>query len=106
MARYKGFPAPTRASIVEQLLQRDGALCGICSVALSTTTNPDDPSLTTIDHIVPISAGGEGGSEISIDNLRLAHRVCNGLVAKFPTRSAGWFARELRDALTRFERTS
>jgi hypothetical protein len=52
--------------VVGLLRQRDGELCGICGQLLGSDV--------TIDHIVPISAGG---SVDDCDNLRLAHHRCN-----------------------------
>lgn len=51
---------------LEVLFKRDGGICGICS-------SPVDDGTSSIDHIVPVSRGGEH----SYANTRLAHWLCN-----------------------------
>lgn len=53
----------TRAKVIE----RDAGMCGICGQPIL----PDQQ--TTIDHILPIAAGGTN----ALDNLQLAHSRCN-----------------------------
>ena len=98
MRRYHGFDRSIRAGIVQALLTRDGSNCGICETALDSSAGPDHPASTTIDHVVPISEGGEFGHETAIGNLRLAHSFCNTKLARCPDYRAAWFARELRRA--------
>jgi 5-methylcytosine-specific restriction endonuclease McrA len=50
-----------------KLIERDGLVCGICFERLTEKT-------ATIDHIRPKSLGGTN----ELENLRLAHRSCNG----------------------------
>lgn len=57
------------------IYERDGWICQLCS-------EPVDPSVpvntrwdATLDHIVPVSRGGDD----SLGNLRLAHRRCNAV---------------------------
>ena len=57
----------TRQFIKRQLIARDGAVCAICGKPI---TNMKD---CTIDHIVPISKGGQ----TTVDNCQLAHFKCN-----------------------------
>jgi 5-methylcytosine-specific restriction endonuclease McrA len=101
LRRRRGFERSVRAEIVRRLLDRDGSVCGICETALDPALALSDPTGTTIDHIVPISEGGEVGNERSIENLRLTHSRCNGLRVKFDHLPPQWFARELRQAAER-----
>lgn len=48
--------------------------CAICGKLVDKTLPPSDPMSATVDHIIPISKGGHMSD---IDNLQLAHRVCN-----------------------------
>lgn len=48
------------------LFARDNGICGICS-------NPVDPARWEIDHVVPISRGGEH----SYANTQVSHPTCN-----------------------------
>lgn len=56
-----------------EVLKNGGSLCHICGFPFFT-----DPSALVfdppeIDHIIPVSKGGQN----SIENLALAHRSCN-----------------------------
>lgn len=56
---------------IRRLAARDGWRCHLCG-------NPIDPGATrrkraTLDHVIPRSQGGGNG----IENMRLAHSVCN-----------------------------
>lgn len=55
-------------------MQRDGWLCQLCGEAFeSPAPAPPHPMSVTVDHVIPVwSGGGE-----PLENLRLAHRVCN-----------------------------
>ena len=55
------------------LIERDNSTCGICNMPVDDTKPYPHPQSLTIDHIIPRSLGG--GNEI--DNLQLAHAVCN-----------------------------
>lgn len=48
------------------VLERDDGVCGICGIDV-------DPLDYTLDHIQPISAGGQH----EMHNLQVAHRSCN-----------------------------
>jgi hypothetical protein len=48
------------------VLERDDGVCAICG-------DDVDPFHFTIDHVIPLSAGGEH----SYENVQLAHRDCN-----------------------------
>jgi 5-methylcytosine-specific restriction endonuclease McrA len=48
-------------------------VCYLCGRSIPYDTRTIHPLALTIDHVMPISAGGTD----SEDNLRPAHRVCN-----------------------------
>lgn len=56
----------------DALRERDQDRCGICGGIVPLTVWPD-PYSATIDHIVPVSKGGEH----SYANTQLAHFRCN-----------------------------
>lgn len=53
-------------------------LCGICGKPVDKTLRSPDPMSATVDHIIPVSRHGHPSA---LDNLQLAHRVCNRLKA-------------------------
>lgn len=57
------------------IFQRDNGICQICGMPVHPTKGIDNNWDGTIDHIVPLSIGGEH----SVDNCQLAHRICNSL---------------------------
>jgi 5-methylcytosine-specific restriction endonuclease McrA len=54
-----------------RLEQRDGNMCWLCNLPFGES----GPLRKTIDHVIPESLGGSK----SIQNLRLAHKLCNGI---------------------------
>jgi len=59
--------------LVNQLEARDGSRCTLCGAPIDMRlpgTAKDGP---TLEHRIPISAGGTN----DLDNLALAHHVCN-----------------------------
>lgn len=58
---------------VAALLERDGEECGICGEAIDLDLEHPDPLSKSIDHVIPISKGGEH----SLTNCQLAHLGCN-----------------------------
>ncbi|OPY74935.1 MAG: HNH endonuclease [Syntrophorhabdus sp. PtaU1.Bin153] len=58
---------------MEYLAQRDGNKCGICNKKVNIKLKHPHPMSPTIDHIVPVSLGGEHTKK----NTRLAHMICN-----------------------------
>ena len=50
------------------------SICGICGRPVDKTLAYPDPMSKTIDHIIPISKGGHPSD---LDNLQLAHLICN-----------------------------
>ena len=78
IAGYKRRKALTRGNLtdgerftVHELIARDGRDCGICGAAIPNVAYPD-PQSPSIDHIVPLSRGGEH----TLNNAR-AHLICN-----------------------------
>jgi 5-methylcytosine-specific restriction endonuclease McrA len=58
------------------LTHRDGPLCCWCHEPMVKPNKPGDqfnPECETIEHIIPISEGGEN----ALTNMALAHRRCN-----------------------------
>lgn len=50
------------------------SICAICGKPVDKTIKYPDPMSPTVDHIIPLSKGGD---PTSLDNLQLAHRYCN-----------------------------
>lgn len=50
-----------------------GGKCALCGQRVERDTNPSNPRGATVDHIVPLSRGGEHAPW----NVQLAHRSCN-----------------------------
>lgn len=72
-AKSKGFQVSD--SVRNAVYERDSWVCQICGEPTSRTYDHSDPKSPTLDHIIPRSKGGSD----SIDNLRLAHALCNSL---------------------------
>lgn len=53
--------------------ERDRWFCGICGLKVDKELKWPDPMSASLDHIVPLSRGGSH----SLDNVQLAHLVCN-----------------------------
>lgn len=53
--------------------RRDGWTCHLCGEQCDPALPVRDRGYPTVDHIVPISAGGKD----SLANVALAHRGCN-----------------------------
>lgn len=58
------------AALINYLMQRDHGRCGICRKPIRAKAGPRRPS---IDHIIPLSRGGEH----ALENLQAAHYDCN-----------------------------
>lgn len=84
--------ARIRAAHVEDVIplvvfERDGWVCHICGDLVDRTVQYPDNASPTVDHVVPLCAGGEH----SYANCRTAHMRCNSIKqarVKFPTRVA------------------
>jgi 5-methylcytosine-specific restriction endonuclease McrA len=53
--------------------RRDGGRCGLCRRKVSARLRYPHPGAATVDHIVPITAGGRH----VLENVQLAHARCN-----------------------------
>lgn len=74
-ARRRGALALAIVEIVDPdvVLERDGWRCHVCGKRIDRTLSGRAAMGPTIDHLVPISEGGEH----SYANVRAAHRRCN-----------------------------
>lgn len=57
----------------DEIGDRDGWICGLCEEAVDQDLRYPDPMSGSLDHRVPIVAGGRH----TRDNLQLAHLGCN-----------------------------
>lgn len=57
----------------EEIARRDRWICGICDEPISKTARWPEPTSLSIDHIVPLAAGGEH----SRANAQATHLRCN-----------------------------
>lgn len=67
--RAKGKPLVT----VVELAAMHGARCHLCKRKVDMNLPGRDPMGPTVDHLIPVSAGGTNETV----NLALAHRICN-----------------------------
>ena len=58
---------------VEDIAMRDGFVCHICLQPVDMTLARNSRFGATLDHVHPLSKGGDD----SLDNLKLAHWICN-----------------------------
>lgn len=70
-SRERGLRAERFAP--REIFDRDGWRCWLCQEAVEKTLPSRDPAAATLDHVIPISRGGEHTRA----NVRLAHRICN-----------------------------
>lgn len=71
-ARRRGARGWGRYTVLE-IAERDGWRCHLCGLKVDPTTPRTAPRGATVDHLVPIGAGGQDVRE----NVALAHRACN-----------------------------
>ena len=57
-----------------EIWERDGKRCGLCCKKIDIGRRWPDKMALAIDHIVPLSKGGEDTPE----NLQATHAKCNG----------------------------
>jgi hypothetical protein len=70
-ARLRSMPfLPDKRS---KVIARDGLACWLCGLQ----TGSKGRMLRTLDHVIPVSRGGTD----ALENLRLAHLICNTLRA-------------------------
>ena len=65
----------TSPSVINKfsVFDRDDYICQICFKPIVKNLPPADWQSATLDHIIPISAGGLH----TMDNLQAAHKICN-----------------------------
>lgn len=74
MQRARRAGVEAEAISPEAVAERDNWICGICFEPVPKTWPEDDRSqMPSLDHIVPIEAGGTH----TLDNVQLAHYSCN-----------------------------
>src|SRR5690606_3296666 len=64
---------PSEKVTVDQLRERDGDACYLCSGAIDFNTEATDPNHRHIDHVWPIAYGGFDVAA----NMKLTHGRCN-----------------------------
>lgn len=57
------------------LVLATSSACHLCGHEVDKTLPPGDPLSAVVDHLLPLSKGGD---PLALENLRLAHRRCNG----------------------------
>lgn len=75
-ARGKGAPVVDHVDW-RAIFERDGWVCGICHKPVDPALEGPDEEAACINHIVPLSHGGEHTAE----NLQCAHWICSSLRA-------------------------
>lgn len=73
MAKRAGVDRPDELVSRAYIAERDGWRCGLCGGRVSRARKHPDPLCASIDHIVPVAAGGTN----DLANLQLAHLRCN-----------------------------
>lgn len=68
MGRFNKYRSAWKTALKEALAERDGLFCGICQQPVASSKE------MTVDHIIPISLGGEHDA---FRNMQLAHDQCN-----------------------------
>lgn len=70
----RGLSAGTWDGVTdEQILDRDGWRCGICTRKINRLARWPHPDSKSVDHIVPLSKGGDDTAA----NKQAAHLGCN-----------------------------
>lgn len=57
------------------VFERDAWTCGVCSIPVDADVDALHPDSATVDHIVPLSRGGDH----SLVNVQCAHLRCNSI---------------------------
>jgi 5-methylcytosine-specific restriction endonuclease McrA len=64
----------TRTDLIAYLMEEFDGICQICGDPIPDKEfDKHDPDMPSIDHAIPVSRGGSH----ALDNLQLAHYVCN-----------------------------
>lgn len=62
-------------SLRDSVFERDGWLCHLCGDVVDRSVHYLNDAYPSLDHVVPMSRGGED----TFENLRTAHRLCNSI---------------------------
>ncbi|KOU17087.1 hypothetical protein ADK49_16930 [Streptomyces sp. WM6349] len=68
------------------VFERDGWTCYLCGLPTDPHASPFSPSSPTVDHVVPLSAGGHH----AMANARTACLGCNSSKQDRPAEAAGY----------------
>lgn len=71
--RAKLRAAPSEPYTTSDVAERDMYMCQLCFDPVDMSVRSPHPDSPSVDHIVPLSAGGND----TPDNVQLAHRWCN-----------------------------
>lgn len=76
--RGNRYRARKLAAVVEMvdyaaIAERDRNVCHICGIEVDLTVGTYHPMARTFDHVIPLARGGEH----SMQNVKVAHRLCN-----------------------------
>lgn len=74
----KDGSAKTSYEKAKKIIYASQSNCAICGRAVDFNRRFPDPWSATLDHIIPISKGGDPAS---LENLQLAHLQCNRIKA-------------------------
>ena len=85
LAKRTGEARPKRLLSRAKIAERCNWMCGLCGKRVDPTKRHPDPGYGSIDHIVPLAAGGSN----KVSNLQLAHLRCNLKKRQFTLRSTG-----------------
>ena len=69
-----------------RVFRRDKGICQICGLPVPMDTSPENIWGATVDHIVPLSVGGEH----SMKNCQLSHRLCNSIKGQESFTEVDW----------------
>lgn len=72
VARQSATVRPSGVSLLA-VVERDGWACWLCGVMVDQSVPRTSRMGATVDHVVPLSKGGSD----ELENLRLAHWICN-----------------------------
>lgn len=73
LKRKSSYTRESKMISARTLYERDGGICWICGGMCDINADPNSNYYPSVDHIVPQSLGGKD----TLDNVRLAHRICN-----------------------------
>ena len=75
------------------IYNNDHGICSICGLPVPDSSEPSNIWGATVDHIVPLSLGGEH----STMNCQLSHRICNSLKGQGSETQIDWVKRLIEE---------